>query len=132
VTLLDLVDGLLGPELGEMVVVRVEHMLNEVVVAQLDDLVRHHRRGILLEQFIVFVAFRTDVVEPGDNEHGVLGELAHDLLLGWRVQALVAQLREQALVLDVQDELGPLDVPLLERLELVVVIVGVDDAEHRD
>ncbi|CAN5965704.1 unnamed protein product [Sphagnum jensenii] len=73
-----------------MVAVQVEHLLNEIVVAQLDDLVRHHRRGILLERLIVFVAFSADVVEPGDDEHGVLGELAHDLLLGWRVQALVA------------------------------------------
>ncbi len=30
-----------------------------------------------------------------------------------------------------EDELGPLDVPLLEHLKLVVV-VGMDDAEHRD
>ncbi len=133
VTLLDLVDGLLGPELGEMVTVWVEHLLNEVAVVQLDDLVRHHRRGILLERLIVFVAFSADVVEPGDDEHGVLGELAHDLLLGWRVQAFVARLGERALVFDVEDELGPLDVPLLERLELVaVVVVGVDDAEHRN
>ncbi len=49
VTLLDLVDGLLEPELGEMVAVRVKHLFNEVAVVQLDDLVRHHWRGILLE-----------------------------------------------------------------------------------
>ncbi len=89
-TLLNLVNGLLTPELGEMVTVRVEHLLNEVAMAQLDDLVKHHRRGILLERLIVFVMFSADVAEPDDNEHGVLGELAHDLLLGWRVQALVA------------------------------------------
>ncbi len=85
VTLLDLVDGLLELELGEMVAVRVEHLLNEVAVAQLDDLVRHHWRGILLERLIVSIAFSADVAELGDDEHGVLGELAHDLLLGWRV-----------------------------------------------
>jgi hypothetical protein len=39
-----------------------------------------------------------DVVEPNDDEHGVLGKLAHDLLLGWRVQAFVARLGERALV----------------------------------
>ncbi len=118
-----------------MVAVRVEHLLNEVTGAQLDDLVKHQRQGILLERLIVFVAFSADVVEPGDDEHGVLGELAHDHLLGSRIQALVAWLGEWALVLDVEDELGLLDVPLLERLELVAVvvsIVGVDDAEHRD
>ncbi len=82
VTLLDLVDGLLGPKLGQMVAVRVEHLLNEVAMAQLDDPVRHHRRGILLERLIVFVAFNADVAELGDDEHGVLGELAHDLLVG--------------------------------------------------
>ncbi len=79
--------------------------------------------------------FSADVAEPGDDEHGVLGELAHDLLLGWRVQVLVARLGERALVLDVEDKLGPLDAPLFERRELVAVvvaIVGVDDAEHRD
>ncbi len=81
-TFLNLVDGLLKPELGEMVVVRVEHLLNEVAMAQLDDLVKHHRRGILLERLIVFVMFNADVAEPDDDEHGVLGELAHDLLLG--------------------------------------------------
>jgi len=114
-----------------MVTVWVEHLLNEVAVVQLDDLVRHHRRGILHERLIVFVAFSADVVEPGDDEHGVLGELANDLLLGWHVQALVARLGERALVLDVEDKLGPLNAPLLERLELVaVVVVGVDDAEH--
>ncbi len=39
------------------------------------------------------------------------------------------------LVLDVKDELGPLDVPLLECLELVAVvgnIARVDDAKLRD
>ncbi len=112
-TFLDLVDGLLGPELGEMVTIRVEHLLNEVAVAQLDDLIRHHRRGILFERLIVFVAFSADVAEPGDDEHGVLSKLAHDLLLGWRVQALVARLGERALVLDVKDELGSFDAPLL-------------------
>ncbi len=103
VTLLDLVDGLLGPELREM----VEHLLNEVVVAQLDNLVKHHQRGILLKRLIVFVAFNADVAKHSDDEHGVLGELAHDLLLGWHVQALIAQLGERALVLNVEDELGP-------------------------
>jgi len=135
VTLFDLVDGLFGPELGEMVTVRVEHLLNEVAVAQLDDLVRHHRQGILLKRLIIFVAFNADVAESGDDEHGVLGKLAHDLLLGWRVQALVTRLGERALVLDVEDELGPLNAPLLERLELIAVTVtvaGMDDAEHRD
>ncbi len=112
-TFLDLVDGLLGPKLGEMVTIRVEHLLNEVAVVQLDDLVRHHRQGILFERLIVFVAFSADVAEPGDDEHGVLSKLTHDLLLGWRVQALVARLRERALVLDVKDELGSLDAPLL-------------------
>ncbi len=79
--------------------------------------------------------FSADVAEPGDDEHGVLGKLAHDLLLGWRVQVLVARLGERTLVLDVEDKLGPLDAPLFERRELVaivVAIVGVDDAEHRD
>ncbi len=114
-----------------MVAVRVEHLLNEVAVVQLDDLVRHHRRGISFERLIVFVAFNADVAEPGDDEHGVLGELTHGLLLGWRVQVLVARLGERALVLDVEDELGPFDVPLLERLEFVG-ITGVDDADHRD
>ncbi len=90
VTFFDLVDGLFGPELREMVAVQVEHLLNEVAVAQLDDLVRHHRWGILFERFIVFVTFSADVAEPSDDEHGVLGELAHDLLLGWRIQAFVA------------------------------------------
>uniref|UniRef100_A0AAV1UZF9 Uncharacterized protein n=1 Tax=Peronospora matthiolae TaxID=2874970 RepID=A0AAV1UZF9_9STRA len=42
----------------------------------------------------------------------------------------------RALALDVVDEFGPLDTPLLERLELVVVVFGLfivvtDDAEHR-
>jgi hypothetical protein len=36
----------------------------------------------LLERLIVFVMFNADVAEPDDDEHGVLGELAHDLLLG--------------------------------------------------
>ncbi len=48
---------------------------------------------------------------------------------------LVARLGERALVLDVEDKLGPLDAPLFERLKLVAVVVavvGVDDAEHRD
>ncbi len=39
------------------------------------------------------------------------------------------------LVLDEEDELGPLDAPLLECLELVAVFVGVvsvDNAKHRD
>ncbi len=85
VTFLYLVDGLLGPELGEMVAVQVEHLLNEFVVAHLDDLVRHHRQGILFEWLIIFVALSADVAEPGDDEHGVLGVLAHDLLLGWCV-----------------------------------------------
>ncbi|CAK9219906.1 unnamed protein product [Sphagnum troendelagicum] len=115
-----------------MVAIQVEHLLYEVAVAQLDDLVRHHSRGILFERLIVFVAFIADVPEPDDDEHGVLGELAHDLLLGWRVQAFVAQFGERALVLDVEDKLGPFDVPLLERLKLVTVVgvVDVDDAEH--
>jgi hypothetical protein len=39
----------------------------------------------LLERLIVSIAFSADVAELGDDEHGVLGELAHDLLLGWRV-----------------------------------------------
>jgi hypothetical protein len=39
----------------------------------------------LLERLIVFIAFSADVAEPGDDEHGVLGELVHDLLLRWRV-----------------------------------------------
>jgi len=135
VTLLDLVNGLFGPKLREMVAVRVEHLLNEVAMAQLDDLVRHHRRGILLERFIIFVTFSADVAEPSDDKHGVLGELAHDLLLGWRVQAFVARLGEQALVLDVKDELGPLDAPLLECLEFVAVVGGtatVDNAKLRN
>jgi len=135
VTLLDLVDGLFRPKLREMVAVRVEHLLNEVAVAQLDDLVRHHRRGILLERFIVFVTFSADVAEPNNDEHGILGELAHDLLLGWRVQAFVARLGERALVFDVEDELRPLDAPLLECLKFVAVVGGiarVDNAKLRD
>ncbi len=134
-TLLDLVDGFFRPELREMVVVWVEHLLNEVAVAQLDDLVRHHRWGILLERFIVFVTFSADVAKPSDDEHGVLGELAHDLLLGWRVQAFVARLGERTLVLDVEDELRPLDAPLLKCLELIAIVGGiarVDNAKLRD
>ncbi len=88
----------------------------------------------MLEQLIVFVAFSADVAKPSDDEHGVLGELAHDLIQGWHVHMFVARLGERALVLDIEDELGPLNAPLLERLELVVVIgvVGMDDAKHRD
>ncbi|CAM6022645.1 unnamed protein product [Sphagnum balticum] len=118
-----------------MVAVQVEHLLNEVVVAQLNDLIRHHRRGILLERRIIFVAVIANVVELGDDEHGVLGELAHDLLLGWRLQALVVGLGERAFILDVEDELGLLDASLLERLELIAVVVdvvGVGDVKHRD
>jgi len=49
--------------------------------------------------------------------------------------AFVTRVGERALVLDVEDELGPLDAPLLECFKLVAIVSGiarVDDAKLRD
>jgi hypothetical protein len=98
---LNMFGALVGPNLRDVLAIRVENRVEEHSMAQLDKLSWKHRRRVLLHRTIGGFPLGFDRLETRDERHCVFCDVLDNLLLVSFYQAQVAIACERTLIIDV-------------------------------